>query len=99
MLASKALFRFNSCMKPICAAIACLILLHAGLCLATDEARAASPPNILFAIADDWGVHAGVYGTKWIETPAFDRVAREGILFQHTGSPACPSHLLASSTV
>jgi N-sulfoglucosamine sulfohydrolase len=39
-------------------------------------------PNILFAIADDWGNgHAGAYGCKWVRTPNFDRVAREGILF------------------
>jgi hypothetical protein len=35
------------------------------------------PPNILFAIADDWGLHAGAYGTRWVKTPAVDRIARE----------------------
>ena len=41
----------------------------------------AKQPNILFAISDDqsW-VHAGAYGDKHILTPAFDRVAREGVL-------------------
>ena len=39
-------------------------------------------PNILFAIADDWGAHASAYGTPWITTPNFDRVAREGLLFK-----------------
>lgn len=49
------------------------------------------PPNILFAIADDWGLHAGAYGTEWISTPVFDRVARQGILFQraYTPNPKC----------
>ena len=51
--------------------------------IAADQAPALSRPNILFAIADDWGVHGGAYGTKWVQTPAFDRVAREGILFTH----------------
>ncbi len=49
-------------------------------------------PNILFAIADDWGwPHAGVYGDPVVKTPAFDRVAREGILFNHAyvSSPSC----------
>ncbi len=52
-------------------------------------ARAAEPrpPNILFAIADDWGLHAGAYGTKWIRTPHFDRVARDGLLFKHAYTP------------
>jgi N-sulfoglucosamine sulfohydrolase len=45
------------------------------------------PPNILFAIADDWGAHAGVYGTPWVRTPGFDRVAREGVLFTRAFTP------------
>src|SRR5688500_11985727 len=47
----------------------------------------AKRPNILFAIADDWGAHAGAYGTTWIKTPAFDRVAREGLLFKNAFTP------------
>lgn len=38
-------------------------------------------PNILFALADDAGMHFGAYGCPWVSTPAFDRVARDGILF------------------
>ncbi len=45
------------------------------------------PPNILFAIADDWGFHAGAYGTKWIKTPNFDRVAHDGLLFKNAYTP------------
>lgn len=51
-----------------------------------------SKPNILFAIADDWGwPHAGSYGDPVVKTPAFDRVAREGLLFEHAyvSSPSC----------
>jgi len=48
---------------------------------------AADRPNILLAIADDWGVHAGAYGTPWVKTPAFDRVASEGILFTQAYTP------------
>jgi hypothetical protein len=46
-----------------------------------------APPNILFAIADDWSPHAGAYGTPWVKTPAFDRVAREGLLFRRAYTP------------
>jgi N-sulfoglucosamine sulfohydrolase len=49
-------------------------------------------PNILFAIADDWAwPHAGIYGDPVVQTPAFDRVAREGILFNqaYVSSPSC----------
>lgn len=56
--------------------------------VAADEDR----PNILFIIADDWSWgHAGAYGCKWIRTPAFDRLAREGVLFRNafTNNPKC----------
>lgn len=45
-------------------------------------------PNILFAIADDasWK-HFGAYGCNWVKTPAFDRVAYEGILFTRAYTP------------
>jgi arylsulfatase A-like enzyme len=60
---------------------------------AASRSEATEPrPNILFAIADDWGwPHAGAYGDPVLETPAFDRVAREGVLFHHAyvSSPSC----------
>jgi len=52
----------------------------------------AARPNILFAIADDWGwPHAGAYGDPVVKTPTFDRLAREGVLFHHAyvSSPSC----------
>ena len=50
--------------------------------------QAAEQPNILFAIADDWSFgHAGVYGCDWVRTPNFDRLAKEGILFQRAYTP------------
>lgn len=51
------------------------------------SANAAPPPNILFAIADDWGAHASAYGTPWVKTPAFDRVAKSGVLFDRAYTP------------
>ena len=52
--------------------------------LASDDSR----PNILVAIADDWGYgHAGAYGATWVSTPAFDRVARSGLLFTRAYTP------------
>jgi N-sulfoglucosamine sulfohydrolase len=66
-----------------------------GLLIAQSSGllHAADPrPNILFALADDWSYpHAGVYGDKVIQTPTFDRVAKEGVLFTHVFcvSPSC----------
>ena len=62
----------------------CLLVL---LGLAVVARAAERPPNILFAIADDWGAHAGAYGTKWVKTPHFDRVAKEGVLFTRAFTP------------
>jgi N-sulfoglucosamine sulfohydrolase len=46
-------------------------------------------PNILLAISDDQGwPYAGAYGAKFIHTPAFNWIAREGILFNHGYCPA-----------
>jgi arylsulfatase A-like enzyme len=55
------------------------------LCL---SAPGAERPNILLAIADDAShPHMGAYGCRWIQTPAFDRVAREGLLFTRAYTP------------
>ena len=45
-------------------------------------------PNILIAVADDQSYpHAGAYGCHWVMTPAFDRVASEGILMHNFYTP------------
>lgn len=45
-------------------------------------------PNVLLAIADDWSYgHASAYGCEWVETPSFDRLASEGILFRNAYTP------------
>ena len=51
--------------------------------------KGSSRPNILLAISDDqsWP-HASAYGCKFVNTPAFDRMACEGVLFHNAFSPA-----------
>jgi uncharacterized sulfatase len=49
-------------------------------------------PNILFAIADDQSYpYASAYGTKGIHTPAFDEIAKKGVLFTNAfvAAPQC----------
>ncbi|MCK4990946.1 MAG: sulfatase-like hydrolase/transferase, partial [Bacteroidales bacterium] len=50
------------------------------------------PPNILFCISDDqsW-LHTSIGGCKAVQTPGFDRVASDGILFSQAfcAAPAC----------
>ena len=65
-------------------------------------------PNIVFAFADDWGRYASAYQkhegphslSALIDTPHFDRVAREGALFLNALVPApsctpCRSSILS----
>ncbi|MEO0414643.1 MAG: sulfatase-like hydrolase/transferase, partial [Verrucomicrobiota bacterium] len=52
----------------------------------------AERPNILFIIADDASRDSfGAYGCKYIKTPGFDRIAREGVLFEqaYNCNPKC----------
>ncbi|MCK0191475.1 sulfatase [Arenibacter sp. F20364] len=56
------------------------------------NAYAQDRPNILFAISDDQSFfHTGFEGSKFVKTPAFDRIAREGVYFSncYAGSPGC----------
>lgn len=68
-------------------------LLGVLLALAVSgRAATGARPNILFIIFDDWGwQHAGAYGSTWVKTPNFDRIAREGVLFKNafTSNPKC----------
>ncbi|MCW0484549.1 sulfatase family protein [Gaoshiqia sediminis] len=63
------------------------------LCAGNSTVKAEkSRPNILFAISDDQSyVHTGFAGSRFLKTPAFDRVAREGVYFSNciAGSPGC----------
>lgn len=59
--------------------------------LAADKVRG-TKPNILFCFADDqsWP-HTSACGDKVVKTPNFDRIAREGVLFNHAycAAPSC----------
>ena len=60
--------------------------------LRAAEATAPPRPNILLLLGDDWAwPHASCLGTPGIQTPTFDRIAREGVLFRnaHVAAPSC----------
>jgi uncharacterized sulfatase len=77
------------------AAAASIALALSGVTLSgrCAAATAGGPrPNVLVAIADDQSfAHTSAAGFKAVRTPAFDRVAREGVLFRNgfAGSPGC----------
>ncbi|MCU0379201.1 MAG: sulfatase [Bacteroidales bacterium] len=49
-------------------------------------------PNILFCLGDDISFpHMGSFGCSWVSTPAFDRVASEGVLFMNAYTPNAKS--------
>lgn len=54
-----------------------------------SSALADKRPNILVAISDDQSFpHTSAYGYQAISTPAFDRVAKMGVLFNNAFTPA-----------
>lgn len=72
--------------QRIAAFLACACLWGGSLTVASAR------PNIVLAIADDWGwPHAGAYGDMGVKTPTFDRLAKEGVLFENAyiSSPSC----------
>ena len=58
-------------------------------------------PNILVLMGDDWSwPHAGFLGDNVVQTPTFDRLAREGVIFEQAfvSSPSCtPSRFAIAS--
>lgn len=60
--------------------------------LAQERSIQDKRPNILFVISDDQSFpHTSFAGSTFVKTPAFDRVASEGIYFENcmAGSPGC----------
>ncbi len=58
----------------------------------TSDQDSLGTPNILFAISDDQSfAHTSFAGARFINTPAFDRIAETGVYFRNclSGSPGC----------
>jgi N-sulfoglucosamine sulfohydrolase len=58
-----------------------------ALLLLCNVAFAQTKPNILFIIADDAGIEMSAYGCTYAKTPAFDKIANEGLLFERAYTP------------
>jgi N-acetylglucosamine-6-sulfatase len=72
---------------PLWVVIVCL-----GACTAPARDEAAPPPNVVVILVDDlrWD-DLGFAGHPFVETPAIDRVAREGVAFRNAfaATPLC----------
>ena len=63
-----------------------------GFCALSLFAADSARPNILFCIADDASMKSfGAYGSTFVKTPAVDRLAREGVIFNnaYNCNPKC----------
>ncbi len=68
------------------------VLIFLMLCACGSAMLAEDRPNILFIIADDASRDSfGAYGGTYVQTPSFDRLAREGVLFTqaYNCNPKC----------
>ena len=67
---------------------ALLLALLSSLVALVTSGRAATPPNVLFIIADDASKHfGGAYGCQWVKTPNIDRLAKQGLVFENAYTP------------
>ena len=65
-----------------------ILVLFYLLTKACKPSNSDPPPNILFVISDDQSfAHTSFNGCTWINTPAFDRVAKEGLYFSNAYTP------------
>lgn len=63
-------------------------LMLAPLFIARAVAAAPTRPNVLFIIADDASCHFGeAYRCNWVKTPHIDRLAKQGLVFDHAYTP------------
>ncbi|MCC9644911.1 sulfatase [Rhodopirellula sp. JC740] len=76
----------------IAAVLLCCMIVPCGDQAFADQPSNDQRPNVLVVISDDQSYpHASAYGCESIQTPAFDRVAKSGVLFHNafTPSPGC----------
>ncbi|MFK5972385.1 MAG: sulfatase [Flavobacteriaceae bacterium] len=69
-------------MKP--KSIVVLFLILISYC---SNAQNYQKPNILVIMFDDAGLDMSAYGSEYVKTPAFDAIAKEGILFNRAYTP------------
>lgn len=71
----------NCCFKKILLGCSMLLLMGTGF---AQKNRKMQQPNILIIVSDDHAYQAiGAYGSRMMETPGIDRLAKEGAVFSN----------------
>ena len=65
----------------------CLILFIHCKNIDKNSNQTETKPNILLVVLDDASPHMSAYGVDWVNTPGFDRIAKNGILFTNAYTP------------
>ncbi len=83
----KVMIQFNSYFSTLLLLTLCFT--HSLQAETNNKTKASTKtPNILFCIADDASFpHMGAYGCRWVKTPHFDRIAKQGLLFNRAYTP------------
>lgn len=63
------------------------LVILAGAAFGQDGGFAAERPNILLIVSEDNGPELGCYGDPFVRTPVLDRLAAEGVRFEHAYVP------------
>jgi len=75
-------------MKTHSILVYCTFVIAIATGCTTKSENIAPRPNILLAIADDVSYpHMGAYGCSWVNTPTFDEIAEQGVLFTNAYTP------------
>jgi arylsulfatase A len=79
--------------KKLAASLVALVAIFSqGMASIATAADARQRPNVIVILTDDQGsVDAGCYGTKDVETPSIDALARQGVRFSqfYAAAPVC----------
>lgn len=68
-----------------------LALLNLPVCKAAVKKMYGKRPNIIWIMIEDWGYDLSCYGAKGVQTPNIDKLASQGVRFNHSfcTAPVC----------
>lgn len=91
----KAILAFRCSLSILLVCLACFpVLARDGVANVESQRlqRSQQKTNVVVIMGDDWSwPHASILGNSVVKTPVFDRIAREGVLFENafSNAPSC----------